>query len=66
MKKVNFLVLSEKRCVVCNARLKENLIKAKPNADMCYKHYQMLIRKNPKYPLDDIGKAYKRKLRDAV
>jgi hypothetical protein len=61
MEKVNFSVLSNTRCIVCNTRLKQNLIKAKPDADMCYKHYQMLIRMNHNYPLDDYAKAFKRK-----
>lgn len=47
-----FTVLSNKRCIVCNTRLKQNLVDVKPKADMCYKHYQMIVRGNKNFPYD--------------
>ena len=51
MKKVNFRLLSDKRCVVpgCRKRLKQNVANRNPNADMCYKHYQQIIRQTNRH-----------------
>lgn len=49
MKKQDYKVLSKKRCKVCNTKLKQNLVNRQPNADLCYKHYQRDIRKNPRF-----------------
>lgn len=61
MGKVNFRVLSTVKCVVCGTLLKQNLINAKPNADMCYKHYQMIIRKNQLTQMDTDALIYVRR-----
>ena len=57
-KKNNFLVLSNKKCIVCGTRLKQNLIDVKPEANMCYRHYQMIVRKSATYPMDKKGEIY--------
>lgn len=49
MKKVDFRILSDKRCKICGRKLKQNLVNRKPDADFCYKDYMQQIRVNPKY-----------------
>lgn len=57
-KKVDFSVLSEKRCIVCGKPLKKNVTDRNPDADMCYKHYQIIIRKNPLVYIDIPSAVY--------
>ena len=54
-KKLDYRDLSDKLCVVCKEPLKKNLVNKNPKANMCWKHYQMLIRK--RMPLDDKAKS---------
>jgi len=58
MAKHNFRVLSNVKCIICGTRLKQNLIDAKPNANMCYKHYQMIVRRKQGLELDYHAKLY--------
>lgn len=37
IRKKDFRELSNKKCVECNRRLKQNLIDKNPDADICYK-----------------------------
>ena len=64
MVKKNFTVLSKRKCVVTGQFLKQNLVDRDPNANMIYKYYQMIIRKNHKFPMDSRGRAYLRSLKN--
>ena len=48
-KKKDYTVLSDKRCVVCGCRLKQNLVDQYPDATHCYKHYQRDVKKVPSF-----------------
>jgi hypothetical protein len=47
--KVDYTVLSNKKCRICGRLLKQNLISRNPDADKCFGHHMKLVRKNPKY-----------------
>jgi len=48
-KKNDYKVLSNKRCVRCRTKLKQNLVDAYPDADHCYKCYQRYVKKVPSF-----------------
>jgi len=37
--KKDYKVLSNKRCVKCSERLKQNLVDRHPDAELCFKHW---------------------------
>lgn len=45
----DYKVLSNKRCRRCNTKLKKNLVEKIPSADLCYKCFQIEVKKNPTY-----------------
>ena|GEM_PF-5886158 len=47
--KKSFTELSEKSCINCGQKLKQNLVDKNPRANRCYKCYMAHIRKNPRY-----------------
>jgi len=40
---------SLRKCRVCKKPIKLNLTERQPNADLCFKHYQQIVRRNPRF-----------------
>jgi hypothetical protein len=53
-KKVDYKLKTNIRCKAANCTefLKQNLVSKDPDAKYCFKHHQVLVKKNPRYKMN--------------